>query len=61
VPTLPNLTWSKLFLLGHAYPLRECIPGLATTSGSDGMDSALEYVLSGAHGLLWPCPNVPGA
>jgi hypothetical protein len=30
-----------------------CIPGLATTSGSDGMDSTLEYMLPGAHGLLW--------
>jgi hypothetical protein len=34
---------------------------LATTSGSDGMDSALEYILSGVRGLLWPRPVMPGA
>jgi hypothetical protein len=25
------------------------------------MDSALEYILSHACGLLWPCPVVPSA
>jgi hypothetical protein len=30
------------------------------TSGCDGTDSALEYMLSGAHGLLWLCPIVLG-
>jgi hypothetical protein len=29
-----------------------CIPGLAATSGGDGMDSALEYMLSDARRLL---------
>jgi hypothetical protein len=37
-----------------------CIHGLATTSGGDGMDSALEYMLSHARGLLWPRPIIPG-
>jgi hypothetical protein len=29
--------------------------------GSDGADIALENMLSGARGLLWPHPVVPGA
>jgi hypothetical protein len=29
-------------------------------SGGDGMDSALEYMLSGVHGLLWPRPIILG-
>jgi hypothetical protein len=33
---------------------------LATTSGGDGMYSTLEYMLSGAHGLLWPRLIIPG-
>jgi hypothetical protein len=36
------------------------IPGLATMSGGDGMDLALEYMLSGAHWLLQLRPIIPG-
>jgi hypothetical protein len=35
-------------------------PCIATTSDGGGMDSALEYMLSGARGLLWPRPIIPG-
>jgi hypothetical protein len=28
---------------------------------SMGWIPAVEYMLSGVHGLLWPCPVVPGA
>jgi hypothetical protein len=31
-----------------------CTPGLATTSGGNGMYSALEYMLLGVRGLMWP-------
>jgi hypothetical protein len=41
------------------YGAEACILGLATTLGDDGMDSALEYMLSGARGLLWLWPVVP--
>jgi hypothetical protein len=37
------------------------IPDLATMLGSDGIDFALEYMLSGARGFLWLRPIVPGA
>jgi hypothetical protein len=36
-----------------------CIPGIAI-SGSDGMDSLLEYILSDERGFLQLCPFVPG-
>jgi hypothetical protein len=26
-----------------------------------GCAPVLEYMLSGSHGLLWPCPIMPGA
>jgi hypothetical protein len=51
---LPNLIWSKLLLSGHAYPMSEpswCL-GVYTWSSGNGTNSALEYMLSGACGLL---------
>jgi hypothetical protein len=63
VPMLPNLTWSKSFLPEDAYPLSEpswCL-GMYPWSSGDGMDSALEYMLSGACGFLWLRPIMPGA
>jgi hypothetical protein len=65
---LPNLTCSKssftggmlIFCQSH-HGVWACILDLATTSGDDGIDLALEYLLSGACGLLWPRPIVPGA
>jgi hypothetical protein len=51
-----------MFTLCQSYHgIWACVPGLATTSGGDGMDSALEYMLSDACGLFWPCPVVTGA
>jgi hypothetical protein len=38
-----------------------CTPSLAATSGSNGMDSALEYILSDARGFLWLHPFIHGA
>jgi hypothetical protein len=38
-----------------------CIPGLATTSGGDGIDLALEYMLSDVRGFLWLHPVMTGA
>jgi hypothetical protein len=38
-----------------------CIPGLAAALGSDGMDSALEYILSDMRGFLWLHPFVLSA
>jgi hypothetical protein len=35
--------------------------GLDTMSGGDGMDSTLEYMLSGVCGFLWSRPIVPRA
>jgi hypothetical protein len=37
------------------------MPGLATTSGGDGIDSALEYMLSDVCELLWLRPIMRGA
>jgi hypothetical protein len=68
IPVLPNLTWSKtsftegkLILCQNHHGVYACTPDLATMSGGDGMDSKLEYMLSGASGILWPCPVVTGA
>jgi hypothetical protein len=38
-----------------------CTPSIAATSGDDRMDSALECMLLGVRGLLWPHPIVSGA
>jgi hypothetical protein len=38
-----------------------CIPGLATTSGGDGMESTLESMVLEMSELLWPHPVVTGA
>jgi hypothetical protein len=68
MPVLPNVTWSKSFFTGGMLILYQshhdiyaCTLGLATTSGSDEMDSTLEYMLSGVPGFLWPRSVVPGA
>jgi hypothetical protein len=50
-----------LILCQSLHGIQACIPSLATVLGGDGTGSALEYTLSDARGLLWPCPIVPGA
>jgi hypothetical protein len=50
-----------LILCQSHHGIEACILGLATTSGGDGMNSTLEYMLSSACGLQWPHPIVPGA
>jgi hypothetical protein len=67
MPVLPNLTWSKSSFIGGTlilyqsyHGVQACILGLAATLGDDGMDSALEYLLPDACGLLRLCPVVPG-
>jgi hypothetical protein len=67
VPVLPSFTWvhcfyQDMFTLCQSHcDILACIPGLATTSGGDGMDLALKYMRSDAHGLLHPRPIVTGA
>jgi hypothetical protein len=68
MPALPNLTWSQSSFIGATLILCQnhddvyaCTLGLATTLGGNGMDSTLKYMMSGAHGLMWPCLVVPGA
>jgi hypothetical protein len=60
IPVLLNLTWSKSSFTRGTLILCQS-PGLAAMLGNDGTDSALEYMLSRAHGLLWPCPVIPSA
>jgi hypothetical protein len=57
-----NHFYQDMLILCQSHHVAEtCTPGLATTSGGDGTDSALEYMLSTACGLLWPRPIVPVA
>jgi hypothetical protein len=61
IPVLQNITHSKSFLRGDAYPWQSHhVPSLAM-SGGDGMDSTLEYILTDMHGFLLLRPFMPDA
>jgi hypothetical protein len=67
VPVLLNLTWSKSFLPGRAYPYVKAIVAFMRVSLVEllcqavmGQILALEYMLSDMHGLLRLGLAVPG-